>query len=84
MATTSAPPKLDPKDALGLDHLLGDEDIMLRGVGDRVLPDSRRKPSAADALIRGERVFRDQGRRASVSASTASSLRMNCLARTRW
>ena len=30
MATTSAPPKLDPKDVLGLDHLLGDEEIMLR------------------------------------------------------
>ena len=44
MATTSAPPTLDPKDVLGLDHLLGDEDIMLRDsvrrwVGDRVLPD---------------------------------------------
>ena len=30
MATTSAPPKLDPKDVLGLDHLLGDEERMLR------------------------------------------------------
>ena len=44
MATTSAPPKLDPKDFLGLDHLLGDEERMLRDtvrrwVGDRVLPD---------------------------------------------
>ena len=44
MATTSAPPKLDPKDVLGLDHLLGDEEIMLRDsvrrwVGDRVLPE---------------------------------------------
>src|SRR3954462_2668727 len=44
MATTSAPPTLDPKDVLGLDHLLGDEDIMLRDsvrrwVGDRVLPE---------------------------------------------
>jgi glutaryl-CoA dehydrogenase len=44
MATTSAPPTLDPRDVLGLDHLLGDEDIMLRDsvrrwVGDRVLPE---------------------------------------------
>ena len=44
MATTSAPPKLDPQDVLGLDHLLGDEDLMLRDsvrrwVGDRVLPE---------------------------------------------
>jgi glutaryl-CoA dehydrogenase len=44
MATTTAPAKLDPKDALGLDHLLGDEERMLRDsvrrwVGDRVLPD---------------------------------------------
>ena len=44
MATTSAPPKLDPKDVLGLDHLLGDEEKMLRDsvrrwVGDRVLPE---------------------------------------------
>jgi glutaryl-CoA dehydrogenase len=44
MATTSAPPKLDPKDVLGLDHLLGDEERMLRDsvrrwVGDRVLPE---------------------------------------------
>jgi glutaryl-CoA dehydrogenase len=42
--TTAAPAKLDPKDALGLDHLLGDEERMLRDsvrrwVGDRVLPD---------------------------------------------
>src|SRR4051794_40757997 len=43
MATTSsAPPKLDPRDVLGLDHLLGDEERMLRDtvrrwVGDRVL-----------------------------------------------
>src|SRR3954468_18359010 len=41
--TTAAPAKLDPKDALGLDHLLGDEERMLRDsvrrwVGDRVLP----------------------------------------------
>jgi glutaryl-CoA dehydrogenase len=41
--TTSAPPKLDPHDVLGLDHLLGDEERMLRDtirrwVGDRVLP----------------------------------------------
>jgi glutaryl-CoA dehydrogenase len=44
MATTTAPAKLDPKDALGLDHLLGDEERMLRDsvrrwVGDRVLPE---------------------------------------------
>jgi glutaryl-CoA dehydrogenase len=45
MATsTAAPAKLDPKDALGLDHLLGDEERMLRDsvrrwVADRVLPD---------------------------------------------
>jgi glutaryl-CoA dehydrogenase len=43
MATTSAPAKLDPRDILGLDHLLGDEERMLRDtvrrwVGDRVLP----------------------------------------------
>jgi glutaryl-CoA dehydrogenase len=43
MATTSAPPKLDPHDVLGLDHLLGDEERMLRDsirrwVADRVLP----------------------------------------------
>jgi len=42
--TTAAPAKLDPKDPLGLDHLLGDEERMLRDtvrrwVGDRVLPD---------------------------------------------
>jgi glutaryl-CoA dehydrogenase len=41
--TTAAPPKLDPHDVLGLDHLLGDEERMLRDtvrrwVGDRVLP----------------------------------------------
>jgi glutaryl-CoA dehydrogenase len=41
--TTSAPPKLDPRDVLRLDHLLGDEERMLRDtvrrwVGDRVLP----------------------------------------------
>jgi glutaryl-CoA dehydrogenase len=41
--TTSAPAKLDPSDVLGLDHLLGDEERMLRDsvrrwVGDRVLP----------------------------------------------
>src|ERR671914_1856282 len=40
--TTAAPPKLDPHDVLGLDHLLGDEERMLRDtvrrwVGDRVL-----------------------------------------------
>src|SRR5919199_62096 len=40
--TTSAPPKLDPRDVLGLDHLLGDEERMLRDsvrrwVSDRVL-----------------------------------------------
>ncbi len=45
MATTSAASKLDPHDVLGLDHLLGDEDLMLRDsvrrwVGDRILPDS--------------------------------------------
>ena len=44
MATTSAPPKLDPHDVLGLDHLLGDEERMLRDsvrrwVGDRILPE---------------------------------------------
>jgi glutaryl-CoA dehydrogenase len=43
MATTSAPPKLDPHDVLGLDHLLGDEELMIRDtvrrwVADRVLP----------------------------------------------
>ena len=43
MATTSAPPKLDPHDVLGLDRLLGDEELMVRDtvrrwVGDRVLP----------------------------------------------
>ena len=43
MATTTAPAKLDPHDVLGLDHLLGDEERMLRDtcrrwVGDRVLP----------------------------------------------
>src|SRR5919107_1792031 len=44
MATsTAAPAKLDPHDALGLDHLLGDEERMLRDsvrrwVADRVLP----------------------------------------------
>src|SRR6476619_4107693 len=43
MAATSAPPQLDPKDVLGLDHLLGDEELMLRDsvrrwVGDNVLP----------------------------------------------
>src|ERR671933_491942 len=44
MATTptAAPPRLDPRDVLGLDHLLGDEERMLRDtvrrwVGDRVL-----------------------------------------------
>ena len=41
--TTSSPPKLDPRDPLALDHLLGDEERMLRDsvrrwVGDRVLP----------------------------------------------
>jgi glutaryl-CoA dehydrogenase len=41
--TTAAPPKLDPHDVLGIDHLLGDEERMLRDtirrwVGDRVLP----------------------------------------------
>ena len=41
--TTSAPPKLDPRDVLRLDRLLGDEDRMLRDtirrwVADRVLP----------------------------------------------
>ncbi len=44
MATTASRPKLDPLDVLGLDHLLSDEDKMLRDsvrrwVGDRVLPD---------------------------------------------
>src|SRR6476619_401421 len=44
MAATSAPPQLDPHDVLGLDHLLGDEEQMLRDsvrrwVGDRVLPE---------------------------------------------
>ncbi len=45
MATsTAARPKLDPQDVLGLDHLLGDEERMLRDtvrrwVADRVLPD---------------------------------------------
>jgi glutaryl-CoA dehydrogenase len=44
VATTSAPPKLDAQDVLGLDHLLGDEDLMLRDsvrrwVSDRVLPE---------------------------------------------
>jgi glutaryl-CoA dehydrogenase len=43
MASTAAPAKLDPLDLLGLDHLLGDEERMLRDtvrrwVGDRVLP----------------------------------------------
>jgi len=41
--TTSSPPKLDARDPLALDHLLGDEERMLRDsvrrwVGDRVLP----------------------------------------------
>src|SRR5919202_4105771 len=41
--TTTAPPKLDPHDVLGLDHLLGDEERMIRDtvrrwVGHRVLP----------------------------------------------
>jgi glutaryl-CoA dehydrogenase len=41
--TTSAPTKLDPLDVLGLDHLLGDEERMLRDtlrrwVAERVLP----------------------------------------------
>ena len=44
MATTASRPKLDPLDVLGLDHLLGDEERMIRDtvrrwVGDRVLPD---------------------------------------------
>ena len=45
MATsTRTPAKLDPRDVLGLDRLLGDEERMLRDsvrrwVGDRVLPD---------------------------------------------
>jgi glutaryl-CoA dehydrogenase len=44
IATTSASPKLDPHDVLGLDHLLGDEELMLRDsvrrwVADRVLPE---------------------------------------------
>jgi glutaryl-CoA dehydrogenase len=44
MATSTAPAKLDPQDPLGLDHLLGDEELMLRDsvrrwVADRVLPD---------------------------------------------
>jgi glutaryl-CoA dehydrogenase len=43
MATTAARAQLDPADVLGLDHLLGDEERMLRDtvrrwVGDRVLP----------------------------------------------
>jgi glutaryl-CoA dehydrogenase len=43
MATTATSPKLDPYDALRLDHLLGDEEKMLRDsvrrwVADRVLP----------------------------------------------
>ncbi len=43
MATTATRPKLDPHDVLGLDHLLGDEEKMLRDsvrrwVSDRVLP----------------------------------------------
>jgi len=42
--STAARPKLDPQDVLGLDHLLGDEERMLRDtvrrwVADRVLPD---------------------------------------------
>src|ERR671929_1974360 len=41
---TAAPAKLDPQDVLGLDHLLDDEERMLRDsvrrwVGDRVLPE---------------------------------------------
>src|ERR671929_2162059 len=41
---TAAPAKLDPQDVLGLDHLLDDEELMLRDsvrrwVGDRVLPE---------------------------------------------
>ena len=41
--TTSSPPKLDPRDPLALDHLLGDEERMLRDsvrrwVADRILP----------------------------------------------
>src|SRR5215208_7315354 len=44
MASTAAPAKLDPSDVLGLDHLLGDEERMLRDsvrrwVGDRILPE---------------------------------------------
>jgi glutaryl-CoA dehydrogenase len=43
MATTATSPKLDPHDVLRLDHLLGDEEKMLRDsvrrwVADRVLP----------------------------------------------
>src|SRR5688500_13063666 len=42
-SSTRSRPKLDPHDALGLDHLLGDEERMLRDsvrgwVADRVLP----------------------------------------------
>ena len=42
-SSTASRPKLDPHDALGLDHLLGDEERMLRDsvrgwVADRVLP----------------------------------------------
>ena len=44
MATTAARPRLDPHDVLGIDHLLGDEERMLRDtvrrwVSDRVLPE---------------------------------------------
>ena len=74
MATTSSPPKLDPQDVLGLDHLLGDEELMLRDsvrrwVGDRVLPDDRR-------LVRGGR-----SSRASSPRSSATSACSGCTSR---
>ena len=51
--TTAAPPSSTPHDVLGLDHLLGDEERMLRDsvrrwVGDRVLPN-------IEAVVRGRR-----------------------------
>ena len=70
MATTSAPPTLDPKDVLGLDHLLGDEERMLRDtvrrlVGDRVLPDVGR-------LVRGGRPSRASWPRRSASSACSA------------
>ena len=74
MATTSAPPTLDPKDVLGLDHLLGDEERHAA----RLRPPLGRRPRAARDRPTGSRRGSSRAsspRRSATSACSACTSR---------